>query len=202
MSDFFGSDFHLGHTNIIKYDSRPFKTVEEMDHEIIGNVTKRLHKGDNLYYNGDFALTRSPNAMEGYMKALVYTGANLFFIKGNHDKKDTIKLYQKYGVYLGEQKKIKITDPEAKGGIQEIVLNHYSMRVWDRSHHDSWHLYGHSHDSLDVHPSQPWGKSMDCGVVSAARILGKWTIFSYDEIKSILSKRQKKVIDHHTGKRD
>lgn len=197
--NFFGSDFHLGHVNILKYDKRPFKTIEEMDHEIIRNVVARLSKGDNFYYVGDFALTKSKNAMEGYMKALAYTEANLFFIKGNHDKHDIIKLYERYGTYLGEQKKIKIPDSDARGGIQEIILNHFAMRVWDKSHHQAWHLYGHSHDSLE---REEWGKSMDVGAPSAYRILGKYTIFSYPEVKKIMSKRAIKVIDHHTGERE
>lgn len=194
MRTYFSSDWHLGHTNVIKYDKRPFKTVEEMDHVILGNITSRLEKGDNLYYLGDFALTRSPNAMEGYMKALAYTEANLFFIKGNHDKRDTIKLYERYGTYLGEQKKIKVMDDEALEGVQEIVLNHYAMRVWDKSHHGTWLLYGHSHDGLE---RDPWGKSMDVGVPSAYRILEEYTLFSYPEVRDIMKKRDIKVIDHH-----
>jgi calcineurin-like phosphoesterase family protein len=169
-----------------------------MDHEIISNIVKRLQKGDDFYYLGDFALTKSKNAMEGYMKALVYTEANLFFIKGNHDKHDTIKLYERYGTYLGEQKKIKIEDKNARGGIQEIVLNHFAMRVWDKSHHGAWHLYGHSHDGLE---REVWGKSMDVGAPSAYRILEEYTIFSYQEVKDIMAGREVKVIDHH-GKTD
>ena len=42
---------------------------------------------------------------------------------------------------------------------QVIVLCHYALRVWDRSHHGAWHLYGHSHGNL---PSQ--GRSFDVGV--------------------------------------
>lgn len=198
---YFTSDWHLGHANIMKYDKRPFETVEQMNEEILMNVTRSLQEGDSLYYLGDFAFTRGRNDMESYMKTLVYTGANLFFIKGNHDKRDTIKLYEKYGTYLGEQKKIKIADTDNLSGLQEIVLNHYAMRVWDKSHHGCWHLYGHSHDSLDK-DGDIWGKSMDVGIPSAYRILGEYNLFSYQDIKSILSKRKVKVIDHHTGERE
>jgi calcineurin-like phosphoesterase family protein len=196
--NYFSTDWHLGHSNILRYDGRPFKTIEEMDHVILGNVVGQLKKGDSLYYLGDFALTRSPNAMEGYMKALAYTEANFFFIKGNHDKKDTIKLYQKYGTYLGEQKKIRIPDTDVSDGEQEIILNHYAMRVWDKSHHGAWHLYGHSHDGLE---HTPWGKSMDCSVVSAGRIKGSYEAFEYQEIKKIMKKREVKIIDHHKSGR-
>jgi calcineurin-like phosphoesterase family protein len=194
MSTYFSSDWHLGHGNIIKYDNRPFKNTDEMDHVILGNVTAQLEKGDNLYYLGDFAFTRSQNTMEGYMKALAYTQANLFFIKGNHDKRDTVKLYERYGTYLGEQKKIKIPDIDGLEGIQEIVINHYAMRVWDKSHHGVWHLYGHSHDGLE---GEAWGKSMDAGIVTAARIKGSYELFSYHDIKAIMAKRSLKIIDHH-----
>ena len=46
------------------------------------------------------------------------------------------------------------------GGII-IALMHYAMRVWDRSHHGSWHLYGHSHGSL---PPLVGKFSFDAGV--------------------------------------
>ena len=32
---FFTGDLHFGHANVIAFDNRPFKTVEEMDAELI-----------------------------------------------------------------------------------------------------------------------------------------------------------------------
>lgn len=188
---YFSSDWHLGHANIIKYDDRPFRSVEEMNEVIITNVTKRLNKGDSLYFLGDFALTRSSNEMEGWMKDLSYTGANLYFIKGNHDKADTLKLYNRYGTYLGEQKKIKIPDLKAQDGIQEIVLNHYRMDVWDKSHHSAWHLHGHSHHSL---PERTDSRCIDVG------INGKdynYDLLDYQMVSNYMAKKTYKPIDHH-----
>lgn len=188
MSTFFSSDWHLGHKNIIRYDGRPFKTVEEMDNTILTNVTGQLQKGDTLYFLGDFALTRSGNAMEGYMKALAYTEAKLFFIKGNHDKRDTIKLYERYGTYLGEQKKISMEDG------QDIVLNHYAMRVWDKSHRGTWHLYGHSHHSL---PDLKESLSFDVGING-----WEYLLIPYNAVKARMAKKEYKPIDHHQPDRE
>jgi hypothetical protein len=56
---------------------------------------------------------------------------------------------------------VSLEMPDLKKGRyrQVIVLCHYAMRVWDRSAHGSWHLYGHSHGTL---PGR--GFSFDVGV--------------------------------------
>ena len=189
MKDYFSADWHLGHANILKFDKRNFKIIEEHDLFMVKMCIKTLKAGDNFYYVGDFSLT-SPQKTESYLNAIKLSGANLFFIKGNHDKKDNINLFKKHGVFLGEKKTIKIND-------KVIVLDHFANRVWDRSHHGSYHLYGHSHDSLDKHGNE-WGRSMDCGIMSALRIKGEYGLFSFEDIDDILSKRQIKVMDHHT----
>jgi calcineurin-like phosphoesterase family protein len=45
------------------------------------------------------------------------------------------------------------------GQPQVIVLCHYSMQVWERSNHGSWHLFGHTHGKL-----KGVGMSFDVGV--------------------------------------
>src|SRR6266496_2167663 len=134
--NWFSTDWHLRHKNILRFDKRPFTSIEEHDNTIMKNVMRQLEGGDNFYYMGDLCFANKKTT-EGYLSTLASSGANLFFIKGNHDKSDTISLYQKYGVYLGEQKRINVCG-------QDIVLNHFKMFIWDKSHHGAWHLYGHS----------------------------------------------------------
>lgn len=192
--EYFSSDWHLMHKNILKYDNRKFDSIDEMNHTIISNATKLLEKGDDFYYLGDFCLG-SINGAEGFLKSLSYTEANLYFIKGNHDNRDIVKLYERYGTYLGEKKTIKII---YNGDTHTVVLDHFANRVWDKSHHGSFHFYGHSHDGLEY---DPWGRSIDVGIMTALRIKGEYTLFNFPELYNILRKREPKIIDHH-GKTD
>ena len=43
---FFTGDLHFGHANVIAFDNRPFKTVEEMDAELIRRWNNKVGKGD------------------------------------------------------------------------------------------------------------------------------------------------------------
>lgn len=176
--NYFASDWHLSHHNIIKYDKRPFKHIGEMDTTIINNYNNTVKEGDNFYFLGDLCF--NDRDTEYYLQQLKH--GNLFFIKGNHDKRQTIQLYKKYGVYLGEQCKIKVNN-------QEIILNHYSMNVWDKCHHGSWHLFGHSHGSL---PDNPNSLSFDVGCN-----IWNYTPLEFEQVKEIMSKKVFKPIDHH-----
>ena len=49
---FFTSDLHFGHENAIRFDNRPFKTVEEMDEELIRRWNAKVGKGDLVYVFG------------------------------------------------------------------------------------------------------------------------------------------------------
>ena len=60
MKNWFSSDYHLGHANIIKYCERPFVDVEEMSATIIKNHNQRVKKEDTVFFLGDFCFRNSP----------------------------------------------------------------------------------------------------------------------------------------------
>jgi calcineurin-like phosphoesterase family protein len=52
----FTADFHLGHSNIIRYCNRPFPDTAEMDEAIIARLNASVKAEDELYYLGDFCM--------------------------------------------------------------------------------------------------------------------------------------------------
>ena len=52
---FFISDLHLGHANIIKFDNRPFKDVDEMHTTLIKNWNKVVKDDSVVIYLGDLS---------------------------------------------------------------------------------------------------------------------------------------------------
>lgn len=165
MSIWVTSDTHFGHENIIKYTKRPFSTVEEMDETIIKNWNEVVKPRDIVWHLGDFSWRSA-----GYYRRRLNGDINL--ILGNHD-------FKKLGIADRRLFQSVNTLFEFKQGDISITLCHFAMRVWNKSHFNAWHLYGHSHGTL---PGQ--GKSIDVGVDTHG-----FYPYSFDEIKSIMNAR-------------
>lgn len=157
---YFTSDFHLGHANILKYCDRPFGTIGEHDKIIIQNFNDIVETYDVVYHLGDFTLGTTQWA-NNYIRRLK---GKWVFLPGSHDK--WLKGLPPFAVPSLTGQFPSVEDPlvtlEYPAGNKEqvvIILCHYAMRVWDRSHYGSYHLYGHSHGKLPE-----WGWSMDVGV--------------------------------------
>lgn len=169
--EYFTADWHLAHQNILGYCDRPFKSVNEMDAVIMTNCISCLRPGDVLNILGDFAWNKS--IAERALEAIKKTGAKVKFVWGGHDRRIK-KVVEKYCFETYDLKTITVEK-------QPIVLCHYALRVWDRSHYGSWHLHGHSHGNL-----LPEGTfRLDVGVDS--RGFGLW---SFDLVKEFMERRK------------
>ncbi len=179
MKSYFSSDWHLGHANIIKYDGRPFTDTEHMNKTILDNFNNIVKPEDEFYFLGDFCMGDHSKA-EAYMKQMV--PCKWYFIAGNHDKKQTVELYRKYGTYLGKMAEVRVQG-------KSITLCHYAMRVWNHSHHGAYHLYGHSHGTL---PEDPYSKSFDVGVNS-----WNYMPISFEQVEAKMETKNYQPVDHH-----
>ena len=58
------SDLHFGHSNIIRFDNRPFSNVQEMEETIVKNWNERVAKDDVVNILGDFCWVKRMNGCE------------------------------------------------------------------------------------------------------------------------------------------
>jgi calcineurin-like phosphoesterase family protein len=181
---FFTSDTHFGHKNILVYDKRPFTNIEEHDQTILKNWNSVVHKDDTIYFLGDFSLSFKKNVDYDRYLMMSLKGKK-FFIKGNHDHDQNVKLFKEHGTYLGKLEEINING-------QQITICHYAMKVWRESHYGSWQLYGHSHGSLS---DDPHSLSIDVGIN-----VHNFFPIEFNEIKQIMSKKKFVAVDHHQSK--
>ena len=215
---FFSSDSHYGHANICRGTStwdhfqegsshqgtRDFATLEQMNDALVNGINNHVGEQDVLYHLGDWSFGGLKNIFSFRDRIKC---RNIHFILGNHDlhivnkrpdpdnpERTTQDLFASVQTYL--EKSFPIPNYEGEGKIprMRVCMQHFSQRVWNKSHHGAFHLFGHSHGTLD---EQPWGRSMDVGVDSAHRLLGEYRPFSWEEVYNYLSLRDVKIIDHH-----
>lgn len=205
---YFTSDTHYGHANIASKKTsswgkgfRSYNSLEEMNTDLVTNINNTVGRDDILYHLGDWSFGGINNIWR-FREQI--NCKNIHLILGNHDQ------------HIEEYKKLKVGEVEIdvrdlfssveyyreiKINGKMFVLSHYAHRIWHGSHKGWYHLYGHSHDSMDLSRSTgkliEYGKSMDCGIDSAIRILGKARPFSLTEITNILDKRTIEFPDHH-----
>lgn len=79
---FWSADWHLGHSNIIRYCARPFTSAEEMDEAIIGRMNRDVGPDDELWVLGDVAMGKIAETLP--LVARVHGRKTL--VAGNHDR--------------------------------------------------------------------------------------------------------------------
>lgn len=187
QNTFFTSDTHYNHKNIVRGTSdwvtrgtREFITLDEHNIALVDAINSKVKQDDVMYHLGDWSFGGIESIME-FKKKL--NCQNIHLIYGNHDHHIERNRNGLQGAFKSVQYYKEI---EIEG--QLIILSHYSMRIWNKSHKNSWMLYGHSHGSLpDI-----GGKTMDVGVDT-----NNLLPYSFEEIKQIMSKRTSEQIDHH-----
>lgn len=131
------SDLHFGHKNVINFDHRPFRDVDEMDSVLIKLWNSRVDKDDTVYIVGDLCY-RSSNPPEWYLRQLK---GHKVLIMGNHDT-NTVKNANAVKYLEGVDKMMHVTD-----GDKQICLCHFPIVEWNGYFRGSWHIYGHIHNS-------------------------------------------------------
>lgn len=131
------ADTHFGHENVIRFDERPFSSVDEMDRYLIDAWNSRVQKEDEVYIVGDFVY-RASHSIEYYAKQLK---GQKYLILGNHDKLQPSD--EKY--FVGIDKMKHISDVY-KGINHQICLCHFPLAEWNGYYKGHYHIYAHIHN--------------------------------------------------------
>ena len=217
----FTSDTHYNHKNIVRGTSewelgldrtqrvRDFDTLEDHNAKLVENFNKLVKPDDELYHLGDWSFGGISNIWN-FRKQLKCK--NIHMILGNHDHhiennkrititkqefidNDYLLAYDVIGstAYVDIKDLFSSTSHYKSISIngQKIILCHYAMRVWEKSHKGSWMLYGHSHGTL---PEDASRRSMDVGVDT-----NDLKPYSYSEIHDKFKNRSVLLsVDHHS----
>jgi calcineurin-like phosphoesterase family protein len=133
----FTSDWHFGHTNIINFSNRPFTDTHHMNCILCDNHNKVVKPNDIVYHLGDIAM----NPVQG-AKNFNRLNGKFYLIRGNHD----MKRWSKFMKTADTSKILDVWDLRCiKVDKIPIMICHYRMDSWDKSHFGSWHFFGHSH---------------------------------------------------------
>jgi len=141
MANYYIADTHFGHTNVLAFDNRPFKTIEEHDKNLIENWNNAVGMDDDVYILGDISWYNATKTIE-ILKSL---NGRKHLITGNHDSKILkSREVQACFVEIVPYKELEPTE-EGKG----IVLCHYPIPCFKNHYYGAYHLYGHVHSGFE-----------------------------------------------------
>lgn len=198
------SDWHIFHDPkwvIPIWESRGYKSAADAAEKIAEQINKSVKEDDILWFLGDMFLNASDEQCLEWLSKIKCK--NIHVLWGNHESNmyrlykqevkrqfnlDDAEVYPlRMGnvVFMGNHLEIQI-------GKKKICMNHFPMRIWNKSHHNSWMLSGHSHlNDAQRRPDFPLAKAMDAG--------WDWKndVWTFDELEDVMSTKTVELIDHH-----
>ena len=82
--NYYISDLHFSHKNILNFDHRPYDTIEEMELDLISRWNNQVSNEDHVYILRDFLWKAESNE---WIRILNKLKGNIHLILGNHDPK-------------------------------------------------------------------------------------------------------------------
>lgn len=188
--DFFISDLHYGHVNVISHCDRPFKGMEDMHLTLVHDWNAVVSKQDRVHVLGDFSFY-SPETTTKLLSAL---NGQKTLVKGNHDhSKDNrkVKGWNQIESYV-----------EKRFGQNQtrVCMSHFPMLSWHQMHRGSVHLHGHCHGSLRLPEWLQRARIMDVGVDHLYKLQGHWGPIQWEVVEDFLQARVSATSDHHVVK--
>lgn len=161
--NYYISDLHFYHKNVIKFDKRPFETLEEMHKTLIENWNNKVTDKDTVYILGDFCWGKE----DTWLDLLSQLKGKKVLIRGNHDLKNPSATLKKHFLDIKDYK--EITDEGRK-----IIMSHYPILMYRGAYNKQiYMLYGHVHITRENDLVRKWRKELRSTVCNSGDNLGQ-----------------------------
>lgn len=132
---------------MLRFDNRPFASVEEMDAELVRRWNAKVGKGDLVYVLGDLIWKTRNSDAHTLIESL---NGQIILIKGNHDR--FLHNAKAKNALAGIKDYDDICVTLEDGSVRRCILSHYFIPMYNGHRHQAIHLHGHSHttDEADL----------------------------------------------------
>ena len=139
MNIFYTADLHFGHQYVLKAANRPYRTLEEMEKDLIERWNARVKGCDKVYILGDMFYRT-----DRIIPILEVLKGKKYLIEGNHDEswlrkigRQTARLYFK-----------EITQMTSfSDGERGVTLCHYPLLCY-KHQKNTFMIHGHLHTDV------------------------------------------------------
>lgn len=151
--DYFISDTHFFHENVIRFDKRPFSCIEQMNAQMRDWWNNTVSEKDRVYILGDFIWL--PPSDPEYIKFTKSLNGKKVLIKGNHDNVEKFSSELKNCFEdIKSRKEIKLDK-------KRIIMDHYPLMMY---RHDTdanvFHFHGHTHITHEQDWVEKWTREL------------------------------------------
>ena len=174
--NYYISDLHIHHKNVIRFDNRPFADTDLMNAVLVNNWNERVTEDDHVYVLGD-AFWKNE---EESLKILKELKGHLHLVRGNHDAVKGRLRFQWESIE-------DYTEVNDDGRF--VILSHYPIPFYRNQHYGAVMLYGHVHNTREWELVEKWQKEVwNVGIPSRLINVGcmmpymKYTPRTLDEI--------------------
>lgn len=195
---YFTSDWHIGHKNVLKFDQRPFKDLDDMHESLIKTFNHYVPKHGITYFLGDMGL-----CSHGLLKSVIERlNGTKIIILGNHDG-NMYSMYNagfdvvlyKASIMIGNHS-VTMSHCPLRGVYREDTSEMKGAKEGDNWHKEStygykfawpdtgqFHLHGHIHSPNGGKSQKILDRQFDVGVPANG-----YKPVSISEIESFIAK--------------
>lgn len=138
---FYTSDWHIKHKKILRLANRPFRTLDEMHHEILRRYNAVVSDEDICYFLGDLFVAPRDGKPHGEEAFLDRLNGRKVLILGNHDD-EWIKYVDLSKYFEQVSQRMDVMDSG-----QAVTLCHYPLADAAALRKGGFMIHGHLHNN-------------------------------------------------------